>query len=153
MTFLPLSTRNGMWVEDFPPETARLLRLADVCGATGVFVFAIVGVALCLGGVGVCIMLLLRFVYRRRNRLFSCCPRRRRVAAPSISANPENPIAASLNTSPNSAPESGAVPSPRSSRHRHKKVGVLELFYPTPVSPRMHAASHYPHLAGDDSDS
>ena len=142
-----------MWVEDFPPETARLLRLADVCGATGVFVFAIVGVALCLGGVGICIMLLLRSGYRRRNQLLSCCPRRRRVAATSISVDLKNPIAASPDTSPAAAPESGAAPSPRSSRRRHKKVGVLELFYPSPVSPRIHAASHYPHLAGDDSDS
>ena len=142
-----------MWVEDFPPETARLLRLADVCGANGVFVFAIVGVALCLGGAGVCIMLLLRLVYRRRSRLFACCPRRRRVAATSTPTTSENPVTASPNTSSFSAPEGGAVPSPRAPRRRHKKVGVLELFYPTPVSPRMHAASHYPHLTGDDSDS
>ena len=62
-----------MWVEDFPPETARLLRLADVCGATGVFVFAVIGVAVYLGGAGACALFFPRFVYRYRNRLFTSC--------------------------------------------------------------------------------
>ena len=142
-----------MWVEDFPPETARLLRLADVCSATGVFVFAIVGVALCLGGAGVCAILLLRAIYQRRNQLFSRCTRRRQVAAMSTSLSSENPITVPPHSSPIATPESEATPSPRSSRHRHKKVGVLELFYPTSVSPRLHAATHYPHPSREYSDS
>ena len=136
-----------MWVEDFPPETARLLRLADVCGATGVFVFAIIGVALCLGGAGACALLLFRFMYRRRNHLFTSCIRCRRVVSTSTPTNPESPVTVSPNSPPVTASEGEIAPSPRSSRRRPKKVGVLELFYPTPVSPRLHAASHYPHLS------
>ena len=142
-----------MWVEDFPPETARLLRLADVCGATGVFVFAIIGVALCLGGAGAYALLFLRFMYRHRSYLFTICIRRCQVVTTSTPTNPESPVTVPPDSPLITAPEGEIAPSPRSSRRRPKKVGVLELFYPTPVSPRLHAASHYPHLSRECSNS
>ena len=129
-----------MWLHDVPLETARLLRLAEVCGATGVFLFAVIGLGLCLGGAGASGLLLLRFLYRHRNKLASWCCRRRGVTT--TIAVPTHEIPATGQTdAPFPVPPKGEdamLPNP--TRLRPQKVGVLELFYPTPPSPRSLAS-------------
>ena len=81
-----------MWLHEVPLETARLLRLAEVCGATSVYLFAIIGLGLCLGGAGASGLLLLRFLYRRRNKLASWCRRRRGVTTTIAVPTHETPV-------------------------------------------------------------
>ena len=129
-----------MWLHDAPPETACLLRLADVCGATGVFAFALIGVGLCLGGARAGVLLLTRFLYRCRNQLMSWYCKRRRVAAMTSVPGPEFPVANQPNNPSLITPEDEISPPFNLPRLRPRKVGVLELFYPTPPSPRLLAS-------------
>ena len=135
---------HGMWVHDVPPETARLLRLADVCGATGMFTFAVLGLGLCLGGVGASGLLLLRYLYRNRNKLASWCCRRRGTLTTVAVPTHEIPIVEQTDAPfPASPGVEGAV-LPKPPRLRLRKVGVLELFYPTPPTPRSLTSPRQP---------
>ena len=129
-----------MWLHDVPLETARLLRLAEVCGATGVFLFAVIGLGLCLGGAGASGLLLLRFLYRHRNKLASWCCRRRGATTTIAVPTHEIPATGQTDAPFPVSPEGEDAMLPNTTRLRLRKVGVLELFYPTPPTPRSLAS-------------